>query len=485
MPMLTRSSIFLSRVTVPVIGLLALAIFTFLYISYPAADLFITKAMIQVPAPGIFADWDWVPASIRCWSEGVNVYVINPCYKIWPDVAVFNYSPLLLRAKFLQSLEGWTGVIGLSIAALFFISLASLPRPRTLRDQVIVVLAMLSCGSFLAVDRGNLDLIMFLAVIAALNLRALSLPFRLAGYALITLAGLLKFYPFVALIVVLRERTAVLSAVAVASSAALMALLLTYHEELVWMVRNLPAPSYYTLQFSAADLPKGLGVAIAKMLVKTVHEDRGAARELAEIISRCLLPVLMAGAATAALVLSRRYRLPAALTRLSPRETDFLIVGAAVICGCFLACPNVIYRGIFFLLALPGLATISHNLPARRGRGALGGTCAAIVFVLWKPLLDSFLFLAGWTERLDYQVNVFDGLPGVLPGFLSWLLGELAWWWIVTVLLAILGAFVVGTELWSILCVKLRLPASWQADTDLTIVRHGSAWQSPTRGVWE
>ena len=39
-----------------------------------------------------------------------------------------------------------------------------------------------------------------------------------------------------------------------------------------------------------------------------------------------------------------------------------------------------------------------------------------------------------------------------------WLTGELAWWWIITLLLAVLGAFVSRTELWAHFC---RLPRSF------------------------
>jgi hypothetical protein len=42
-------------------------------------------------------------------------------------------------------------------------------------------------------------------------------------------------------------------------------------------------------------------------------------------------------------------------------------------------------------------------------------------------------------------------------GYILWLAGELAWWWIITLLLAVLGAFVGRTELWAMFCRLLSL----------------------------
>lgn len=452
--MLTPSKLLLSRYAVPTVGLGALALFIFLYVSYPATYLFIMKIMIKGAAPRPFADLEWIPSSIRCWSDGVNVYVNNTCYDVWTGVK-FNYSPLWLRARFLLPLEKSTYPAGILMCVIFFASLASLPPPQRLRDQAAVLLVTLSCGTFLAMERGNIDLVMFVLFIAALNLRGLALPFRLAGYALILLAGLLKFYPVVALIIVLRERVPVVVAVAIASVTALATLVLAYHQEFGWMAQNLPPPSYFTLQFSAMDLPGGIGVSVAKILVKVLHQDVGAAQAVGVLISRGLLLILVVATVVVAVVLGRRYRLPCTLAQLPARQTDYLVTGAALICGCFFAGPNVIYRGMFLLLALPGLATMSRTIAAAAGRRAFASACAAIAFVLWIPLLEACLSGIGWATPLPYGLKIYDSFPGFSAAYVLWLASELAWWWIITLLLAVLGAFVVRTESWALFCRML------------------------------
>jgi hypothetical protein len=155
---------------------------------------------------------------------------------------------------------------------------------------------------------------------------------------------------------------------------------------------------------------------------------------------------------------------------LPTRQTDFLFTGAALICGCFFASQSVIYRGIYLLLALPGLAELSRRqqTPLRRRLFASAG--AAIVFVLWTPFLDQCLKFVGLTGPVAYiglarrtallnHYDNYDNFPGFTLGYVLWLAGELAWWWIITLLLAVLGAFVARTELWALFCRFVGRPS--------------------------
>lgn len=448
-----------SRLLVPLAGLAALALGVLLYLYFPRAYFHTMALMIRLPAPRAFTDWEWIPSAIRCWSQGVNVYLGNPCFPLEENQG-YNYSPLWLRLSFLQYAERWTNAASLAMCALFFASLASLPRPRTWRDQVLILFAALSCATLLGMERANADLLIFLMVIAALNLLRRSLALRWAAYALVTFCGLLKFYPLAAMIVAFRERRPMFLAVAAASVAALAALVLAWHEEVRVMLSNLPVPSYFKLQFGAADLPAGLGVTVGKFFEKGLHRDMDAARAIGALVTRIALPVLVIAAVAGAAALARTVRLPVAQRALSARETDFLVVGAALICGCFFAGQSVIYRGIFLLLALPGLNALSHTMPTPGGRRLFAATGALIVFVLWTPFLDACLFAAGLTVKIEYQGSPYDWFPNMPAGYLLWLASELAWWWIVAVLLAVLGSFMLATDMGAAAARALRLPVA-------------------------
>ena len=334
--MLILSRLLIFRFAVPLCGLLALSVFGFIYVNYPHLYLPVMKAMIKIPGPHPFVDWEYVPSAVRCYSEGINVYFDNTCFTGWPDPQPFPYSPLLLRATFLKAGEHWTNVIGLSVCILFFLSLTMLPPPHDRRNLLLTLFATLSCATFLATERANVDLILFVMIVTGIHLRAWPLAFRLGGYGLIILGGLVKFYPFVALVVVLRERLLVIAMVILASMAALAILLLCDHE-LALMLANLPAPSYFVLQFGAADLPGGIGVSVGKVLENLGYADTSAARAIAPLVAHATLPILVISAFTGALVIGRGCRLRLIEATLPTRQLDFLVTGAALICGCFFA----------------------------------------------------------------------------------------------------------------------------------------------------
>jgi hypothetical protein len=418
------------------------------------------NAFIKLPLQHPFADWEWIPSAIECWTKGVDVYLDNTCSHFFIN-ATFNYSPLWLRITFLRFADDWTNIFGLAFAALFFLSLALLPPPRTRLDFSISLLATISSATALAVERANTDLIMFLMIIASVWACGLWLPFRLAGYGLITLAGLLKFYPFVALIIAIRERPAVFAAVALTAATALCALVFSYHDEMLRMARNLPAASYFTLQFSVNNLPGGLGIAASNVAAKLLRPDATSIKAIGSLVYKISLLLLIAQALATAVWFGHRCRLHYAVGQLTTREADFLLVGAALICGCFFAGQSVIYKGIFLLLPVPGLLALSHHSPWKLARLAFRSTCVAIVFVLWFPFIEACVRIVDLGKRPAYLSNEAPDNP---VGYVLWLCDELAWWWIIIVLIAVLGALVLNSELWAALSRALPLPARWRID---------------------
>jgi hypothetical protein len=450
--MATISRLLLSRFAVPLTGLLSLAAAIVIYLHFPGLWWSIKKMLVFGTPPEPFGDWRMVPAAAKCWSEGVNVYIDNTCTETGRLLGFnFNYSPLWLRMPFLQHAEQWVNETMLAVIVLFFLSLATLPPPRGPRAQMIALLATLSSSTFLAFERGNADLIMFVLVVLAVNLGLLALPFRLVSYTVFTLIGLLKFYPFVALFVALRERVSVLIAVAIASVAAFALLILTFHQELGLMAKGLPKPSYVYLQFGSANLPVALGVSATNILRTMLHYDTAEARVAGALVARGAFPLLIVTALVAAVAVGRMSDLPNTLERLSARQTSYLVVGAALICGCFFAMNSVVYRGVYLLLVLPGLSGLSDQVPAPLGRRLFGAACFAIPFVLWKPFFDMCLALANhWAGAPAQFADPYEIFPGLSMGFVLWLSVELAWWWLIILFLAILGSFALRSDAWAL-----------------------------------
>jgi hypothetical protein len=153
------------------------------------------------------------------------------------------------------------------------------------------------------------------------------------------------------------------------------------------------------------------------MMVENASPSRfGAAIEW--VITAGLYVSLVGAALAICRRLSRFAALRAAVAELPSPERMFLVIGSAVITGCFFAGQSIGYRGIFLLLVMPGLLTLSHSA-ARELRVLCLGTAIVIVLLMWGECL-----------RL-----AFGG------GFGFWLLRELGWWWSVGVMLAVVTDF--------------------------------------------
>jgi hypothetical protein len=101
------------------------------------------------------------------------------------------------------------------------------------------------------------------------------------------------------------------------------------------------------------------------------------------------------------------------LSRLPEMERVFLMVGATMIVGCFLAGPSAGYRSIHLLFTLPALLTLAAETSGRLPRAAV----ALVLWVMWGDALRT--------------------VPGKLDA-LWWLADQAAWWVLVTVLSALL-----------------------------------------------
>jgi len=420
------------------LGLAGLALFAVLYV-YRTDWYFRIAAFFFVnPFRYPFLDLEFIPAAIDCWRHGVDVYVGTPCDVLNRPLI---YSPLWLRATFLATGRGWTNWIGVTLDGLFLLSLGLLPQPRRPRELGLVIFATFSSLVVFALERGNFDLIMFLlAVVVGLSLEH-SLPRRIVGYAAIMIAGLLKFYPFVLLLLLLRERLARFVAFALVAVAVMGWFVWQFHGELVRAVANLPPVDYFGDSFGAQQLPGGLPVVLAAFW-NAFGLDGDALRQVLQ--NPAIVAVERIALGVGAIVLGARLAVAvgfrAAITALPDRELIFLMIGAALIAGCFFAGENVGYRGIHLLFALPGLLALVRAPLDGGTRTLFCWTIGALVFNLWYPTVQHLI------EYADRAAPTAKWTA--LPGRADWIIHEAAWWWLVTVFLAVLIRFALDSTVW-------------------------------------
>jgi hypothetical protein len=377
-----------------------------------------------VPFRFPFVDISGSLAAWECARQGVDVIFSDPCDVLHRG---YSYSPLWMAASPIPLGVGDTMAVGWCLDLLFIASLSLLPPPRRPVELVLVMTATLSTMVVFALERANPDILLFMLALMAGLLAECRMSLRLIGYCLALAAALLKYYPIMILIIVFRERAPRFVATTIGIAGALAGFWIVYHGEIARGLLTIPQGPYNTDLFAAKNLPFLLGEAVGNAEGPLV-ECAFAGAVYATLVGLCM-------------VICRRLlgsgEFSTALASLNGLERIALIIGSAVISGCFFAGQSIGYRGVFLLLVLPGLLAISRR-PVSRDLRALGlGTSVVIVVLMWGECFRLAL----------YRALELPGVPAIVAGQLKvsfWLIRELGWWWTVNVMLTMLVDF-----LWS------------------------------------
>jgi hypothetical protein len=124
--------------------------------------------------------------------------------------------------------------------------------------------------------------------------------------------------------------------------------------------------------------------------------------------------------------------------------TQFLVIGAALIAGCFFAGQSVGYRGVHLIFVVAGLVAMRRAADTRTTRATLSQALIIVVFLMWEGL---------FRQALPHKVAG----PGLTLFRLFWLIREVLWWRLVALLLAMLVIFSVRSELFATLQAVGRL----------------------------
>jgi hypothetical protein len=361
-----------------------------------------------------FLDTDTVLSALRCLRQGVDVLAVNPCD---PRGRVFDYSPLWLAAAVLPVTTAWIAPVGTVLDVAFLLSLLLLPPARGRRETIVMLAGVLSTATVYAVERGNNDLVIFVLAAGAASLVCRGPRWRLAGYALAFLAGLLKYYPMVLMALALRERPWRLALLTVAATAGLLTFVGVEGHALTRALDLIPKGSYFSDMFGATTVPGGL--------TQLLHLHGHGRRDVQW--------ALVLGAIGTGLWLGGGRRMQVDLAALTEPERVFLFAGALLVLGFYLTAQNIGYRAVELLLVLPGVSALWRVSGRRRYYGA--STLLLLVLL--------------WAEGWRHWVNLVSGAP-VTPNptpiqVAAWAAREAAWWWVVTLLAALLTGLAVQT----------------------------------------
>lgn len=375
-----------------------------------------------------FADLSVLLAGWECTRHGIDVIAANPCDILHRP---FDFSPLLLSFSGIPLGPADTPVVGWVLDLVFLVSLAFLPPVERLGELPFVLLATLSTAVVYALDRANLDAGLFAMAVATCLLVSGKFLSRLGGYSLALAATLLKYYPVMLLILILRERPRRCWAIGAAMLTALAAFWLGYHSEIIRALRNIPTSPYFSWTFGAQNLPFGIASLIRELPLP---------KRVSAAVAPAVAIVFYFGLLGVSLFVSRRELtaggLHQAFAALASRHRIFLVAGSAIMVGCFFAGQSIYYRAVFFLLALPGFLAAARIASSRRARSVCLVTSGVIVFLMWEECLRYLIYVG---LRTNHSV------PPVLFAevySLFWIIREAAWWWVATMMLTVLLDFV-------------------------------------------
>ena len=418
-------------------GLAVLGIFIALYVLrrelyFQVLDLWSSEAF-RYP----FLDLLYVPDLVKCWNQGINVYTVNPCD---PLGRLFDYSPLWLRLSWLADAVPFINPMGLALDALFMVSLTALPRPRRGSDYLPLLLAIVSPMAVFALERGNVDLLMFVFAMLAVVCMDRGFSVRMLGYGTILLASLLKFYPFVLFILLLRERLRISLITAAIAVCAMGGFVWFYFGEVMQMGHNVPHPFFFENAFGMAELPSGLGIITDYVFTGAGFPQPAAGNATIRVlVSMPATLLLILVTRWAVLNLLRRDGFGTALDTLHQREKLTLVAGAVLTCGCFIAGRSVGYREVVMVLAIPALTALARTAQTGQMRRVFVCTVWTSLFLLWYPV----------PQRLVNDMAGDLATGAVSPvGVAFWLAGEICWWCLIAVLLAVLIRFGTTSAVW-------------------------------------
>ena len=365
------------------------------------------------PFPFPFLDMHAVTSAVECHRRGFDVYVQNPCDALG---RVHGYSPLWLWLSVLPISTAWDNALGLAAVVLFVTTLPFLPPGRGWWQTAVIALGTISSVVMFALERANVDVLIFMLAMLTVTLTRRGTPFRILGYAVALLAGMLKFYPATLLILAVRERLGTFIAVGVVAAGGIVAWFALDGAEIIRGMANIPATQYFDeYVFGARDLPYGA----AQIL--------GWPRPVAT----GLFAVLLIGTVGMAVALARCADTGERLRRLTDAEATYLLAGCVLMIGCFLAAQNILYRSIFFLFVLPGLTVLAQTEGGRTFTRICRGAIASIIVLMWNDTVRTLL-----NDVLQW-FGVSAG-PNDIAYSVIWLVREVMWWGVVTVLAALL-----------------------------------------------
>jgi len=378
-----------------------------------------TQPYAHAPLP--FVDLGGVFSWRECYLRGVDVSLTNPCDLISRGPA--NYSPVVWHLPF--EVFGLRNPIPAALAqgALFLLVTFSMFAPKNLKETAVAILAAISPPVFYALERSNLDLIIFAGTVGALLLSHRHGRSRALVYLAAVGGGLLKFYPFVLLATLVREPLRRCLPLSLAA-ASVIAIFIGAN----WsFLKNLALPK--------EDL---FGMFGGRIIAKGIQEHLALdfSNRTAIYLSCCIISAL------AMLAILMRIKDEPRFENAVDRSSNLVFCGSIVTVACFFSGFNMYYRAIFLLPILAGLLSLRTEFHTEAMRRILRFVIPGILLCLYldraRFLGMAFILSGAFIDPLSPIGRAAQ--LGII------VVKEAIWWSEVTILGALAGAYLINSR---------------------------------------
>ncbi len=155
--------------------------------------------MVKNGVLNFFADWTVILNANLCLEKGLDVYINNPCDP-WGRKHV--YGQVLLNIPFVETFNKFYFIVFPILINLSFIYIAiNFFEFKNLTEYFVIFLFILNPSIILAIERANIDIIIFLLTIFIAYNKKIFL-----NYLFIIFAALSKFYPITLVSIFLFEK---------------------------------------------------------------------------------------------------------------------------------------------------------------------------------------------------------------------------------------------------------------------------------------
>ena len=390
---MSARSRFLARIAPSLAGLLALAVFAGLWAGGAQAvytHLLTLWGIIPYQYP--FLDLDGALAAWDCSRKGIDVILADPCDVLQRG---YNYPPFWMTIDWIPLGRPDRIGVGMALGATFLLSLSALPPPLSRTETWLRIAAVLSTMVVFAVERGNPDILIFLLVILMLCLLRRSLIARTFGYGAAFLGGAIKYYPFILLSLIARERLRVLIPMVLAAAAGLV---FFFHHYLAQIREGLPhiaSGGPFGDFFGARNFPMGIFLIVRHLLDSSADDKLKAIDPTAITIGIVALIATIFLRIAVVRIAARLWRtsdISGALLRLDEPRRYALLAGALLLVGCFITGQSIGYRGVYFLLILPGLYAMGRDQAAGRAATAARWAAIGVVPLMWAEAIRVWIY---------------------------------------------------------------------------------------------